>query len=89
MVLDLMLPGLDGFGVCRRLREHLPVPVIMLTARGEETDRLLGLGLGADDYVAKPPLPTRAGRPGAGRPAPGGQPGAPHPRAPRWYAGRW
>lgn len=54
VVLGLMLPGLDGFEVCRRLREHLPVPVIMLTARGEETDRLLGLELGADDYVAKP-----------------------------------
>ena len=54
VVLDLMLPSLDGFEVCRRLREHLPVPVIMLTARGEETDRLLGLELGADDYVAKP-----------------------------------
>ncbi|MCB1016001.1 MAG: response regulator transcription factor [Acidimicrobiales bacterium] len=54
VVLDLMLPGLDGYEICRRLRERLPVPVIMLTARGEETDRLLGLELGADDYVAKP-----------------------------------
>ncbi len=54
VVLDLMLPGIDGFEVCRRLRETLPVPIIMLTARGEETDRLLGLELGADDYVAKP-----------------------------------
>ncbi len=54
VVLDLMLPGIDGFEVCRQLRERLPIPVIMLTARGEETDRLLGLELGADDYVAKP-----------------------------------
>src|SRR5207253_5343727 len=54
VVLDLMLPGLDGFEVCRRLRAHAPVPVIMLTARGDEDDRVLGLELGADDYVAKP-----------------------------------
>jgi DNA-binding response OmpR family regulator len=54
LVLDLMLPGLDGLEVCRRLRALAPVPVIMLTARGEETDRVIGLELGADDYVAKP-----------------------------------
>jgi DNA-binding response OmpR family regulator len=54
VVLDLMLPGLDGLEVCRRLRELAPIPVIMLTARGEESDRVLGLELGADDYVAKP-----------------------------------
>jgi DNA-binding response OmpR family regulator len=54
VVLDLMLPQLDGFEVCRRLREHAPVPVIMLTARGDEDDRVMGLELGADDYVAKP-----------------------------------
>ena len=54
VVLDLMLPGLDGLEVCRRLRAVAPVPVIMLTARGEETDRIVGLELGADDYVAKP-----------------------------------
>ncbi len=54
VILDLMLPGLDGFEVCRRLRERGPVPVIMLTALGEESDRLLGLELGADDYVTKP-----------------------------------
>jgi two-component system response regulator ResD len=54
VVLDLMLPGLDGFEVCRRLRAVAPVPVIMLTARGEEEDRVLGLELGADDYLAKP-----------------------------------
>jgi DNA-binding response OmpR family regulator len=54
MVLDIMLPGLDGLEVCRRLREVAPVPVIMLTARGEESDRVTGLEVGADDYVTKP-----------------------------------
>jgi DNA-binding response OmpR family regulator len=54
VVLDIMLPGLDGFEVCRRIRERSPVPVVMLTALGEETDRVLGLELGADDYVTKP-----------------------------------
>jgi len=54
VVLDLMLPKMDGFEVCRRLRAELPVPVVMLTARGEEDDRIAGLELGADDYVTKP-----------------------------------
>jgi DNA-binding response OmpR family regulator len=54
VVLDLMIPSLDGFEVCRRLRAVAPVPVIMLTARGEESDRIVGLDLGADDYVSKP-----------------------------------
>jgi DNA-binding response OmpR family regulator len=54
VVLDLMLPGMSGLEVCRRLRAASPVPVIMLTARGEESDRVVGLDLGADDYVAKP-----------------------------------
>jgi DNA-binding response OmpR family regulator len=54
MVLDLMLPGLDGLEVFRRLRAFAPVPVIMLTARGDEHDRVTGLELGADDYVGKP-----------------------------------
>ncbi|MGH2704368.1 MAG: response regulator [Actinomycetota bacterium] len=54
VVLDLMLPGLDGLEVCRRLRRRGPIPIIMLTARGEENDRVAGLELGADDYVAKP-----------------------------------
>jgi DNA-binding response OmpR family regulator len=54
VVLDLMLPGIDGLEVCRRLRALAPVPVIMLTARGDETDRIIGLDLGADDYLAKP-----------------------------------
>jgi DNA-binding response OmpR family regulator len=54
VVLDLMLPGVDGLEVCRRLRERSRVPVVMLTALGEEEDRILGLQLGADDYVTKP-----------------------------------
>jgi DNA-binding response OmpR family regulator len=54
VVLDLMLPGIDGLELCRQLRATSPVPVIMLTARGEESDRVIGLELGADDYVAKP-----------------------------------
>jgi two-component system alkaline phosphatase synthesis response regulator PhoP len=54
VVLDLGLPGLDGFEVARRLRARVPVPIIMLTARGEEIDRVLGLELGADDYLVKP-----------------------------------
>ncbi|MFF8268404.1 response regulator transcription factor [Streptomyces sp. NPDC016562] len=54
VVLDLMLPGMDGLDVCRRLRASGPVPVVMLTARGDEEDRIAGLELGADDYVTKP-----------------------------------
>ncbi len=54
VVLDLMLPGIDGIEVCRRLRTEAPVPVIMLTARGDEDDRVVGLELGADDYITKP-----------------------------------
>ena len=54
VVLDLMLPGLDGLEVCRRVQRNRPVPVLMLTARAEETDVLVGLGVGADDYVTKP-----------------------------------
>jgi len=54
VVLDLMLPGMDGLDVCRALRKESNVPIIMLTARVEETDRIIGLELGADDYVTKP-----------------------------------
>jgi two-component system alkaline phosphatase synthesis response regulator PhoP len=54
VVLDLNLPGMDGLDVCRALRRESDVPIIMLTARLEETDRLIGLELGADDYVTKP-----------------------------------
>lgn len=54
VLLDVMLPGIDGLEVCRRLRQAAPIPVVMLTARGEENDRIAGLELGADDYVSKP-----------------------------------
>jgi two-component system OmpR family response regulator len=53
-ILDLMLPGQDGLDLCRQLRRHSTMPVIMLTARTEETDRIVGLEIGADDYVTKP-----------------------------------
>ena len=54
VILDVMLPGLDGFEICRILRRESGVPILMLTARGEEVDRVVGLELGADDYVTKP-----------------------------------
>jgi DNA-binding response OmpR family regulator len=54
VVLDIGLPGIDGFEVCRQMRAHSKVPIVMLTARDEEADRVAGLELGADDYVSKP-----------------------------------
>ena len=54
LLLDVMLPDLDGFEVCRRVRTESDVPILMLTARGDETDRVVGLELGADDYLPKP-----------------------------------
>jgi DNA-binding response OmpR family regulator len=77
VLLDVMLPGIDGFEVCRRLRTRVDVPIVMLTARGEDTDRVVGLEIGADDYVSKPFNPRellarmravlrRATRPAAG-----------------------
>lgn len=54
IILDLMLPGLDGLGVCRVLRREMTVPILMLTAKTEEVDKVVGLELGADDYVTKP-----------------------------------
>jgi DNA-binding response OmpR family regulator len=54
VVLDVMLPGFDGLEVCRRIQTDRPVPVLMLTARGDETDLLVGLAVGADDYLTKP-----------------------------------
>ena len=82
IVLDWMLPGLSGVDVCRTLRQESAVPIVMLTARAEETDKLIGLELGADDYVTKPFSPrelvarvravlrrSEGARPGARRPA--------------------
>ena len=54
VILDVMLPDMDGFAVCRKIRETSRVPIVMLTARGEVTDRIVGLDLGADDYLSKP-----------------------------------
>ncbi len=54
VILDIMLPGMDGFEVCRRIRKDYTVPIIMLTARGDVADRIVGLELGADDYLPKP-----------------------------------
>jgi DNA-binding response OmpR family regulator len=54
VLLDVMLPGIDGFEVCRRIRASYDVPVVMLTARGDDADRIVGLEIGADDYVPKP-----------------------------------
>jgi DNA-binding response OmpR family regulator len=54
IILDIMLPGMDGFEVCRRIRKLYSIPIIMLTARGEVADRIVGLELGADDYLPKP-----------------------------------
>lgn len=57
VILDVMLPGMNGFDILKRFREQLSAPVLMLTARGEDTDTVVGLELGADDYVAKPVSP--------------------------------
>ena len=54
VLLDLMLPGIDGLDICRELRRETKIPIIMLTARVEETDKLIGLEIGADDYITKP-----------------------------------
>ena len=58
ILLDLMLPGTDGFAVCRKLRETLDIPILMVTARQEDIDMIKGLGLGADDYITKPFSPS-------------------------------
>jgi len=58
VILDIMLPDLDGFEVCKRIRERSNIPILMLTARGDETDRIVGLEIGADDYLPKPFSPA-------------------------------
>ena len=58
ILLDLMLPGMDGFTLCRKLREKLNIPILMVTARQEEVDKIRGLGMGADDYIEKPFSPS-------------------------------
>ena len=59
-ILDIMLPGISGLELCRKIRENYTYPVIMLTAKGEETDKIPGLPLGADDYITKPFQPLEA-----------------------------
>lgn len=58
VILDLMLPGFDGLELCRRIRQRSTLPILMLTARAEDIDKIVGLGIGADDYVTKPFSPT-------------------------------
>lgn len=58
ILLDVMLPGMDGFAVCRALREEVDIPILMVTARQEDIDKIRGLGLGADDYIEKPFSPS-------------------------------
>lgn len=58
IILDLMLPGVDGFGICREIRKSKDVPIIMISARGEDIDKVRGLGLGLDDYMTKPFSPN-------------------------------
>ncbi len=70
ILLDLMLPGTDGLTLCREIRRFSDVPVVMVTAKIEEIDRLLGLEIGADDYICKPYSPPGSGRPGKNHPPP-------------------
>ena len=69
VLLDVMLPEMDGFEICRALRRETQIPILMVTARKEDIDKIRGLGLGADDYVVKPFSP-RAGRAGQRSPCP-------------------
>jgi len=58
ILLDIMLPGMSGYDICKGIRGEIDVPILMVTAKGEDTDKIRGLGLGADDYIAKPFSPT-------------------------------
>ncbi len=58
ILLDIMLPGIDGFTVCRKLREHLDIPILIVSAKQEDIDKIRGLGIGADDYIVKPFSPS-------------------------------
>ena len=77
VVLDVMLPELGGLEVLRKIRDASNVPVLMLTARGDDVDRIVGLEVGADDYLAKPCKRSRAAGPDTRHPAPGGARGRP------------
>jgi len=82
VVLDLLLPDMDGLEVCRRLRAQGPAPILILTAKGDEADEVLGLGLGADDYVSKPLRPPPSSSP-ASRPSCAALPSLAPPQAAR------
>lgn len=58
LILDVMLPGVDGFTICRKVRTEKDIPILMVTARGEDVDKIRGLGFGADDYIEKPFSPS-------------------------------
>ena len=88
ILLDLMLPDGSGFDVCREVRRDSQVPIIMLTARGDEADRVIGLELGADDYVVKPFSAREVDRPRARGPAPHRDGRRPRRRDRRQRAGR-
>ena len=70
VILDIMMPGEDGLSLCRHIRATSDMPVILLTAKSEETDRIVGLEMGADDYVVKPFSPARTRDARQGGPAP-------------------
>ena len=91
VVLDLGLPGLDGVEVCRRLRTFSDAYVVMLTARSDEVDTLIGLSVGADDYMTKPfsPRELDGSRPGDAAPAPRRAGGRPRSRTVRDTSGGW
>lgn len=63
ILMDIMMPGLDGIAATAKLREHHNIPIILLTAKSEDADKVLGLGIGADDYITKPFSPHRGDRP--------------------------
>jgi DNA-binding response OmpR family regulator len=102
VLLDLRLPDVDGYTVCKELRSRSDVPIIMVTARGEEVDRVVGLELGADDYLVKPfgfrelvariravTRRTAASMTTAGQYASGRSRWIPRRAVPRWAGGRW
>lgn len=60
LLLDVMMPGKDGFVICREVRKTSTVPILMITARGEDYDKIMGLDIGADDYIVKPSLPEKS-----------------------------
>ena len=70
IILDVMMPKMDGWQVCREIRQNSKVPIIMLTAKSEERDELLGFDLGVDEYISKPFSPKNPRRPRRGHPAP-------------------